>query len=89
MKKKVTHSLKTWPEYYEEVEAGRKTFEVRVDDRGIMPGDIVRLQEWDPDPDVQAYTGRQRLFIVGYVLRGWSGLAPNHIAFSLIKWGDK
>ena len=30
-----THNLKTWPPFFEAVLEGRKTFELRRDDRGV------------------------------------------------------
>lgn len=38
-----THRLKTWPQYWDAVHSGDKTFEVRRDDRGFQKGDIVEL----------------------------------------------
>ena len=38
-----THRLKTWPQYWDAVASGDKTFEVRRDDRGFQKGDIVEL----------------------------------------------
>lgn len=44
------HALKTWPEYFKDVESGRKPFEYRKDDRGgFKAGDILILQEYDPE----------------------------------------
>ncbi|MGX9980664.1 DUF3850 domain-containing protein [Methylobacterium fujisawaense] len=37
------HHLKTLPTYFDAVERGEKTFEIRRDDRGFQKGDIVRL----------------------------------------------
>ncbi len=42
------HSLKTWPQYFSEVVAGRKRFEIRKNDRDFNVGDCLVLQEWDP-----------------------------------------
>lgn len=42
------HELKTWPRFFEAVKTGRKTFEVRRDDRGFMPEDTLKLREWIP-----------------------------------------
>lgn len=62
-----THELKTLPEYFEEVWKGRKTFEVRKDDRGFKRWDRLRLNEWAPDT---GYTGRQVVAEVSYIFRG-------------------
>lgn len=42
------HELKTWPEFFEAVERGDKTFEVRRDDRGFCVGDTLVLQRFQP-----------------------------------------
>ena len=44
----MTHSLKTWPEYFKAVKSGDKTFEIRKDDRQFMVGDIIELLEYEP-----------------------------------------
>ena len=46
------HRLKIWPEPFEELRLGAKTFEVRREDRQgqrFEGGDVLRLQEWDPN----------------------------------------
>jgi ASC-1-like (ASCH) protein len=43
-----THKLKCWPKYYEAVIFGKKTFEVRLNDRGFSVDDSVILNEWSP-----------------------------------------
>ena len=70
------HTLKTWPEFFEAVVDGRKTFEVRMEtDRRFEVGDTLCLREWRPDSET--YTGRDHHAEVTYVLRGheW-GLSP-------------
>ena len=49
------HELKTWPQFFNEIAIGRKTIEVRHNDRGFQVGDTLVLLEWDPK--VRAYTG--------------------------------
>jgi ParB family chromosome partitioning protein len=58
--------LKTWPEYYEPISTGAKTFEIRKHDRDFKVGDILKLEEFEPT--VQAYTGRAMYFIISYIL---------------------
>lgn len=41
------HKLKTWPQYWDAVKSGDKTFEVRRDDRGFQKGDILELLRSD------------------------------------------
>lgn len=81
------HELKIWPQYYERVADGTKTFEVRNNDRDFQPGDEITLHEWDPeklnptDPTPKGYTDSPPLeFIVGYV----SPLDKNRVIFSLL-----
>jgi ASC-1-like (ASCH) protein len=62
------HELKTWPEYFQEVFAGRKTFEVRKNDRDFKKGDILILLEFDPNTN--EYTGGRVRRKVTYILEG-------------------
>lgn len=60
----MNHKLKISPLYFRDVINGKKTFELRKDDRNIQVGDTVLLQEYDV-----MYTGREEEIIVTYVLR--------------------
>lgn len=62
------HSLKTWPEYFEPVLAGVKTFEIRKNDRGFKVGDILALEEYEPG--TERYTGRICYRRVLYIFQG-------------------
>ena len=66
------HELKCWPEYFEALLVGTKTFELRFDDRGYQVGDLLRLREWDPNRCV--YTGRVLEREVVYILTAVAGL---------------
>ena len=70
-----THELKIWPEFFNAVLHGEKTFDVRYNDRAYESGDILELREWDPAPDVQ-YTGRVLSRVITYVHHG---LGPGQI----------
>ena len=56
---------KVWPEYFEEILNGSKTFELRLNDFEINEGDILVLKEWGPK--TKDYTGRMLEKKVGYV----------------------
>jgi hypothetical protein len=49
------HFVKIHPEFFEEVVAGRKRFEVRRDDRGYRVRDLLFLLEWS---NAKGYSGR-------------------------------
>jgi hypothetical protein len=63
----VQHELKTWPAYFGAVASGRKSFEIRRDDRPFRMGDTLRLREWCPVE--RSYTGREVVAEVTYVMR--------------------
>jgi ASC-1-like (ASCH) protein len=56
---------KVWPEYFQEIFNGKKTFELRLNDFDIKEGDILILREYDPK--TKEYTGRKLEKDVGYV----------------------
>ena len=60
------HELKCWPEYFQAVQSGEKTFEVRRFDRPFAVGDILLLREWDPKSG--DYTGREIRCRISYLL---------------------
>lgn len=79
LKEKV-HEVKCWPQYFEHVFKGTKTFEVRVNDRNYWFGDILIQKEWDPERvetkgkdgmprfgDPKGYTGRETKHRIGYI----------------------
>lgn len=81
-----THVLKIWPEFFDAIADGRKTFEVRFDDRGYREGDLLRLREWEPAGEV--YTGREITVRVTYILRGWD-LPKRATVLSIARCADR
>lgn len=78
------HRLKTWPEYFSQVESGQKTFEVRKNDRDFQNGDIVTLMEFDPNES--HFTGKVLSFKIGYILNltKYLGVEGDFVVFSLL-----
>lgn len=78
-----THELKSWPAEFTAVLHGKKTFEIRKDDRKprFEIGDKLVLREFLPGGP--RYTGRTIVAFIGYVERseclpvGWCGLGFN------------
>lgn len=74
------HDLKCHPGPFDEVVAGRKTFEVRTNDRGFALGDTFTLREWDPK--TKAYTGAHVTpGPISYITQGRWGLPANVCVF--------
>ena len=85
-----THELKCQQPWFQGIWSGHKTFEIRRDDRGFQPGDVLRLREcWiDEDGDVM-YSGREANRTVTYVLRDGEhvGLREGYVALGLDQAG--
>lgn len=58
---------KIWPQYFDKIVSGEKTFELRLADWECNPEDILLLREWDPE--TKQYTGREIEKKVTYVLK--------------------
>lgn len=57
---------KTWTEAFEKVLSGEKTFDARLANFECKPGDILVLEEYDPE--TKKYTGRKIEKKVTYIL---------------------
>ncbi|MCA9353185.1 DUF3850 domain-containing protein [Patescibacteria group bacterium] len=75
-----TIQKKVWPEYFQEILDGKKTFELRLNDFEVNEGDTLVLKEWDPK--TECYTGRELKRTVGYVGR-W------HLNDLTVFWSQK
>jgi ASC-1-like (ASCH) protein len=90
-----THELKIWPQYFDAVANGTKTFEIRFEgDRDYAVGDTLILKEWRESRlgkkdgkmwqyDAE-YTGREVVVHVTYILRGF-GLQPGYVCLAITK----
>jgi len=87
------HYLKTLPEFFRDVQDGRKTFEIRKDDRDYNVGDYLLLREWDPTiqkgchpylPE-RNFTGKEVQVKIKYILRDYPefGLMPGYAILSI------
>ena len=58
---------KAWPEMFEAVLSGKKNFDLRLNDFEAKEGDILVLEEWNPE--TKEYTGRKIEKKIKYVMR--------------------
>jgi len=58
---------KIWPQYFQKILDGEKTFELRLADFKCDSGDVLILREWDPE--TKEYTGRVMEKKVTYILK--------------------
>jgi len=73
------HKLKILPQYFQPVANGKKTFEIRENDRGYQAGDTVELCEWSPET---LFSGEIYIAEIGYVI-GYQQ-RDNWVVFSLL-----
>ena len=60
-----TIKKKAWPQQFEAIKSGKKKHDLRLADVELKEGDILLLEEWDPDEG--EYTGRTLEKKVTYV----------------------
>jgi len=88
------HELKTHPPYFQSVLEGKRTHEVRVNDRNFRVGDFLRLREFFPrevtGKKEGTYTGREVLVAVTYVTLGGAWNLPDNLCvLSICRWATE
>lgn len=58
---------KIWPQYFDAIASGEKTFELRLADFECKPEDVLVLREWNPKSG--EYTGRELEKKVAYIVK--------------------
>lgn len=61
----MVHAVKILPQYFKDLVTGKKTFEVRKNDRNYKVGDFIALNEYNPK---KGYSGKFVMFKITYVL---------------------
>lgn len=73
------HTIKLAKMYYEDVKSGKKSFELRKNDRGYKQGDILKMLEYAEG----AWTGRQIIAEVTYLLENYAGIEEGYCIMAL------
>jgi hypothetical protein len=76
----MVHYLKTWPEYFQAVQANKKKFEVRKNDRNFQVGDLLSLDEFIPGI---GYTGRSSIRNITYILNDPQFVKEGYVIMSI------
>lgn len=76
-----THNLKTWPKFFEETITEEKPFEYRAFDRDFEAGDLLILDEYDPE--AKRFTGSRATVTVLKIWGDLPGLPPGFVIMSI------
>jgi ASC-1-like (ASCH) protein len=79
---KMIHALKLNTNFAEPILSGRKTFEIRKNDRGFQTGDIIMFQAVDDFGKYVPHEINNISFEITYVLNGW-GIENNYVVLSI------
>lgn len=78
-KKTKVHTIKLAKMYYEDVKSGKKSFELRKNDRGYKQGDLLKMLEYAEG----AWTGRQIMAEVTYLLEDYAGIEEGYCIMAI------
>ena len=78
------HEIKLREEFCDAVYEGRKTFEIRKNDRGYQTGDYVRFIPISGDYFQQPiqHPLKDKTYEITYILSGW-GIPEGYVVFSI------
>jgi len=85
--KKPTHTIKLKEGFCDAVLEGRKTFEIRYNDRGYQTGDLVRFSPVDSADRIVQHRIADKLYEITYVLSGW-GIPDDYVVFAIKEWNE-
>jgi ASC-1-like (ASCH) protein len=80
---------KVWPEYFEKILDGKKTYELRLANWKCNEGDVLVLDEWNPK--TKKYTGREIEKKVTYIgktknMKFWPKEAVEKYGYQIISF---
>lgn len=77
------HELKISKQFADAIVENRKTFEVRVNDRGFNAGDLVRFTVVDEKKQKVNHPINKRTYEITYVLSGHHGISDGFVVFGI------
>ena len=77
---KKVHQIRIGASYFEDVRSGKKSFELRKNDRGYREGDILEMMEFSDGKN----TGRMVRVLVTYLIEGHTGLEEGYCIMAIV-----
>jgi ParB family chromosome partitioning protein len=87
----MVHKLKTVQPFFNQVKEGIKKFELRKNDRDFKKGDILILEEYDPEDALDeeskndGYTGKIFAVRIDYMLENFAGIEKDYCILGVTK----
>ena len=81
------HQLKLHEDFCDDVLSGKKSFEIRKDDRDFQEGDHIKFRAVDDDGICTNHPINGKEFEITYALVGW-GLKDGYVALSIKEVND-
>ena len=78
------HKIKIWQKFADQIASGKKTFEIRKNDRCYKRGDYIEFQVVtnDKTPQIIEHALNNLVFEITYVIAGF-GLEEGYVVFSI------
>lgn len=82
-----THEIRLNIEFCDDVISGKKSFEIRNNDRGYQSGDLIKFTAVDSTRMPKNHPINDKLYSIEYVLNGW-GLKNGFVALAIREVGS-
>lgn len=80
------HELKCRPTLFDDIRSGRKSFDIRKNDRGFQTGDVIKFRKFCPSKKEYTSPPESLTADIGYVLSGF-GLRSDYVCLGLNLFG--
>lgn len=77
-----THNLELNMDFCDDVLIGKKTFEIRYNDRGYQTGDLIKFKAVDNSGNYICHEISDCTYRITYILSGW-GLKDGYVALGI------
>lgn len=85
----VVHEVKAWPQQFKQIKDNERTFDPRKNDRNFQTGDVMIVNEFEPDSGSDfdhptgRFTGDKTRRRINRVFENLPGLRPGYVVLAL------